>query len=98
MLAPQPDEPADLAPYEGCFDTPQLATGCFRVQTEAGHPEGGSGCHTPKEVHDFIAYALDAYDVDPDRVYLTGLSCGAYAAWEYVAEHGASQIAAMVPI
>ena len=45
-----------------------------------------------------MSYAIANYDVDPDRVYLTGLSCGATGAWEYVAEYGGSQIAAMVPI
>jgi predicted peptidase len=55
-------------------------------------------CDWVAEVEAFITYALAAYDVDPARVYLTGLSCGAYGAWMYVAEHGSSQIAAMVPI
>jgi predicted peptidase len=31
-------------------------------------------------------------------VYLTGLSCGAYAAYEYLAKYGATQIAALVGI
>jgi predicted peptidase len=55
-------------------------------------------CDWEPEVAAFIDFALAEYDVDPDRVYLTGLSCGAYGAWMYLAEHGASQIAAMVPI
>ena len=55
-------------------------------------------CDWAAEVEAFITYALATYDVDPARVYLTGLSCGGYGAWMYVAEHGNSQIAAMVPI
>ncbi len=31
-------------------------------------------------------------------MYLTGLSCGGFAAYEYAAAYGAEQIAAMVPI
>jgi len=31
-------------------------------------------------------------------VYVTGLSCGAFGAWEYAAAYGDSEIAAMVPI
>ena len=31
-------------------------------------------------------------------MYLTGLSCGAYAAYEYLAQYGATQIAALVAI
>ena len=53
---------------------------------------------TPDEVHDFIAYALTAYDVDPSRVYVTGLSCGGFGLWEYLAKYGDSQVAAAVPI
>jgi predicted peptidase len=53
---------------------------------------------TPTELHDFVSFAIAAYEVDPERVYLTGLSCGAFASFEYAAEYGASQIAAMVVI
>ena len=45
-------------------------------------------CTTPDEVHDFIAYAVANYNVDPTRVYVTGLSCGAFGAWEYLAKYG----------
>ena len=55
-------------------------------------------CDWEAEVQAFIEYAVANYDVDPERVYLTGLSCGAYGAWMYIAEHGNSQIAAMIPI
>jgi predicted peptidase len=55
-------------------------------------------CNWEPDVAAFIDYALSTYEVDPDRVYLTGLSCGGYGAWMYLAEHGGSQIAAMVPI
>ena len=44
-------------------------------------------CTTPDEVHDFIAYAVAHYNVDPTRVYVTGLSCGAYGVWEYLAKY-----------
>jgi predicted peptidase len=59
---------------------------------------GGSGCHTPAEIHAFLTYAIAEYDVDPARVYLTGLSCGAYGAWRYVAQHLDAQITALVAI
>jgi predicted peptidase len=56
-------------------------------------------CTTPDEVHDFIAYAVAHYNVDPKRVYVTGLSCGAFGIWEYLAKYHASvQVAAAVPI
>ncbi|MEA2605752.1 MAG: hypothetical protein QOI00_509, partial [Chloroflexota bacterium] len=56
-------------------------------------------CTTPDEVHDFISYAAAHYNVDPARIYVTGLSCGAYGLWEYLAKYHASlQIAAAIPI
>jgi predicted esterase len=55
-------------------------------------------CFTPEEIRSFLTYAIAAYDVDPSRVYLTGLSCGAIGAWDYLAEHGDDQVAAVVPI
>ncbi|MEM6325654.1 MAG: prolyl oligopeptidase family serine peptidase [Bacteroidota bacterium] len=41
--------------------------------------------------------ALDAYQIDPDRVYLTGLSMGGYGTWEAI-ERIPDRIAAAVPI
>jgi predicted esterase len=56
-------------------------------------------CTTPDEVHDFIDYAVSHYNVDPAQVYLTGLSCGAFGIWEYLAKYGDAQhVAAVVPI
>ena len=39
----------------------------------------------PRRSHDFIDYAVATYNVDPRRVYITGLSCGAFGVWEYLA-------------
>ena len=60
------------------------------------HP--GDGCPGSAEVHDFIDYAANKYDINPGRIYLTGLSCGAIGSWNYLAEHLDTQIVAMVPI
>jgi pimeloyl-ACP methyl ester carboxylesterase len=98
VLAPQHPAPLSDDLYAACFEKPMPGDCALPIQTENGHPEGNSICHRPAGVHEFIAYALDTYDVDPDRVYLTGLSCGGYAAFEYAAEYGAMQIAALVPI
>jgi predicted peptidase len=45
----------------------------------------------------FIDFALDAYRVDPERVYLTGLSLGGHGTWTYAAAHP-ERIAAAVPV
>ncbi len=56
------------------------------------------GCTSSSKIHDFIEYAKSAYRINPKRVYLTGLSCGAIGSWNYLGNHTNSQIAAMVPI
>jgi predicted esterase len=60
------------------------------------HP--GDGCSTPQENDDFINFALDNYDVDPKRVYITGLSCGAIGSWNYLGDHTNEIVAAAVLI
>ena len=40
---------------------------------------------------------LAKYDVDPDRVYLTGLSMGGYAVWDW-AVHNPERFAAVAPL
>jgi predicted peptidase len=55
-------------------------------------------CFQSSEIDAFLAFAREHYNVDPDRIYLTGLSCGATGLWNYLAEHGDEQIAAAVPI
>jgi len=57
-----------------------------------------SFCMEAKEIDAFLRFALKHYDVDPKRVYLTGLSCGAIGLWNYLAEHGDEVVAAAVPI
>lgn len=60
------------------------------------HP--APGCPDAAEVQAFISYAIEAYAVDPARVYLTGLSCGAIGAWDYLASALDDQVAASVLI
>lgn len=45
----------------------------------------------------FIDYAVETYRVDPDRIYLTGLSLGGHGTWMYAAAHP-DRIAAAVPV
>ncbi|MDL2334449.1 MAG: hypothetical protein QFC55_00265 [Chloroflexota bacterium] len=55
-------------------------------------------CMTADEINDFISFALDQYNVDPNRIYLTGLSCGAIGLWSYLDKYGGDAIAAALPI
>ncbi len=58
----------------------------------------GGGCTSSNQIRDFINFALVTYDINPARVYLTGLSCGAIGSWNYLGNNTNTQIAAMVPI
>jgi predicted peptidase len=98
VLAPQHALRDSSPRYAECDAVEHGGSCALTIQHELRHPENDSICMTPQEVHDFLTYAIANYDVDPERVYLTGLSCGAFGAWEYAAEYGGSQIAAMVPI
>lgn len=60
------------------------------------HP--GGGCFGPDEIRDFLSFATANYDVDLNRVYLTGLSCGAIGLWNYLGKYTDDVVAAAVPI
>jgi predicted peptidase len=53
---------------------------------------------TADETHDFLAFALTNYDVDPARMYLTALSSGAKGSWDYLVAYKGTQLAAAVLI
>jgi predicted peptidase len=55
-------------------------------------------CDIAEDVASFLDFAIDRYQVDPSRVYLTGISCGAIGVWDYLAAHGDEVVAAAVPI
>jgi predicted esterase len=55
-------------------------------------------CPTSQEIDEFITFARDTYDIDPARVYLTGLSCGAIGSWSYLGDHVNEDVAAAVLI
>jgi predicted peptidase len=61
------------------------------------YPEGeANDCLLADEVRAFLAFAIEHYDVDPARVYLTGISCGAIGAWDYLAAERDEVVAAAV--
>lgn len=58
-----------------------------------------SGGWNSTEIHDFITYLIDTYRVNPQRIYLTGLSLGGMGTWAYVGNlREDSYAAAIVPI
>lgn len=50
------------------------------------------------DVHDILQYVKSTYRVDEHRIYLSGLSMGGGATWEYAGSSYGSSIAAIVPI
>jgi hypothetical protein len=57
-----------------------------------------SPCMEASEIEQFLVFALKHYDIDPKRVYLTGLSCGAIGLWNYLGQHTNEVVAAAVPM
>jgi predicted peptidase len=55
-------------------------------------------CGFGEDLATFVDFALEHYDVDPARVYLTGVSCGAIGMWDYLASYGNAVVAAAVPV
>ncbi len=62
--------------------------------------DGGSSatCASTTQLKAVIAYAKTNYSIDPTRIYLSGLSCGAIRSWTYLAEESNPEVAAIVPI
>ena len=85
----------DFSPCDGV--EPWGGSCAMQLPHDRGHASPAF-CTTPGEIHDFITYAVAHYNVDPSRVYLTGLSCGGFGIWEYLAEHGDAQVAAAIPV
>ncbi len=56
----------------------------------------GGGCPADADIDAFFNWAIAHYTVDPKRIYLTGLSCGAIGSWDYLAHHQAAIVAAAV--
>ncbi len=67
------------------------------LMTQHNAPPNTS-CHSVEEITTFLDFAMQYYDVDPTRVYLTGLSCGAIGSWNYLGTHTDEVAAAAVLI
>jgi len=53
---------------------------------------------TATNVHDFIQFAKANYKIDPNRIYLTGISGGGGPFFSYLEAYNGGEIAAAVPI
>ena len=60
------------------------------------HDDTTIPCFTPDEIDGFLKQAMTQYDIDPTRIYVTGVSCGAIGAWDYLGAHTNELVAAAV--
>jgi len=62
-------------------------------------PQSYGGFFNDVKLHEFINYLKSHYKhkIDIDRIYLTGLSAGAFSIWGYI-ENYQDQVAAVIPI
>jgi hypothetical protein len=97
VLAAQHIEQPPGFDFGPCDGIPWGGSCSMQLQHDRKHASPAF-CTTPDEIHDFITYAVGHYNVDPKRVYVTGLSCGGFGTWEYLAKYGNQQVAAAVPI
>lgn len=62
-------------------------------------PQLHSGNWNPDDIHSFIAYLINNYNINTNRIYVTGLSLGAFGCFSYISSYGTdSYAAAIVPI
>jgi len=59
---------------------------------------GDNNCPSADFIHSVITWSVANYHIDPKRVYLTGLSCGAIGGWSYLGKYTSTEVAAAVLI
>ena len=60
--------------------------------------EAEGECALADEIDRLLRHALLSYRIDPQAIYLTGISCGAIGIWDYLAQAEDNLVAAAVPI
>ncbi len=62
-------------------------------------PQLPSGNWNAEDIHNFITYLIANYNINTKRIYLTGLSLGAFGSFNYISNYGAdAYAAAIIPI
>jgi predicted peptidase len=79
-------------------DGPWPAERPFVVLMPQETPAAAQSCRFGTDVERFLDYAVDRYEIDGSRIYLTGISCGAIGVLDYLARSPEGRVAATVPI
>ena len=79
------------------FDTFVLAVQCPGDEIWVGSWEGAGTCRAMSAVEGAIEHLIESENIDPSRVYLTGLSMGGFGSWDLASRHP-DWFAAVVPI
>ncbi|WP_111306747.1 dienelactone hydrolase family protein [Confluentibacter sediminis] len=62
-------------------------------------PQLTSGSWNADDLHSFISYLIANYNINVNRIYITGFSLGAFGCYNYISKYGdESYAAAIVPI
>lgn len=62
-------------------------------------PQLTSGNWNANDIHNFIKYIINNYNINTSRIYVTGYSLGAFGSFNYISNYGANAYAAaIVPI
>lgn len=68
------------------------------LSPQYGTERAEGDCDMADDIAAFLDFAMQHYEVDTSRVYLTGISCGAIGIWDYLGANGGEVVAAAVPI
>ena len=68
------------------------------VMPQYSFAEANGPCALNDEIESVIEWADRTYRIDPARIYLTGISCGAIGVLDYLASSQERRVAATVPI
>ncbi|WP_338356989.1 dienelactone hydrolase family protein [Yeosuana marina] len=62
-------------------------------------PQLASGNWNADDIHSFITYLIANYNINTNRIYITGLSLGGFGCFSYISKYGSdAYAAAIVPI
>ncbi len=90
------ENPAQLIRINKWFDLPFVVVSP-QLRRDPAVPHYNEQNWPPDLVEEVVQYVLEEYNVDPRRIYVTGISLGAAGAWNYAAAYP-HRVAALLPM